>query len=286
MSYPLILDGAMGTELQNRGVEIPLPLWSADANIDYPEIITSIHKDYIASGADIITTNTFRTTEWTYHRAGLSLIKAKERAKTSLYKAVECAQMAVSNSIIIAGSVTTIEDCYSPDKFPGVEVAEEIYGQTLEWIIDAGVDVVIFETMGNIDEISCGLKMAKKHNIPLWLSMIAKDKYHLLDGSPFSDVFQLLDGYNVETLLTNCNKIDLSIYICDQIISDWRGKWGVYPNLGIEDYENDYFNIISDSKLKDSIKTLLLKKPDLIGLCCGSTPSHLQNLKHMINSTR
>ena len=66
--------------------------------------------------------------------------------------------------------------------------------------------------------------------------------------------------YNVETLLTNCNKIDLSIYICDQIISDWRGKWGVYPNLGIEDYENDYFNIISDSKLKDSIKTLLLKK--------------------------
>jgi homocysteine S-methyltransferase len=182
--------------------------------------------------------------------------------------------------------VTTIEDCYSPDKFPGVEVAEEIYGQTLEWIIDAGVDVIIFETMGNIDEISCGLKMVKKHNIPLWLSMIAKDKYHLLDGSPFSDVFQLLDGYNVETLLTNCNKIDLSIYICDQIISDWRGKWGVYPNLGIEDYENDYFNIISDSKLKDSIKTLLLKKPDLIGLCCGSTPSHLQNLKHMINSTR
>ena len=125
MSYPLILDGAMGTELQNRGVEIPLPLWSADANIDLPEIITSIHKDYIASGADIITTNTFRTTEWTYHKAGLSLLKAKERAKTSLYKSVECAQMAVSNSIIIAGSVTTIEDCYSPDKFPGVEVAEE-----------------------------------------------------------------------------------------------------------------------------------------------------------------
>ena len=43
MSYPVILDGAMGTELQNRGVEIPLPLWSADANINHPDIITSIH---------------------------------------------------------------------------------------------------------------------------------------------------------------------------------------------------------------------------------------------------
>ena len=284
MNHPIIIDGAMGTELQNRGIDIPLPLWSADANLKYPDVVTSIHEDYIISGADIITTNTFRTTAWTYQKVGLSPSESKERAKMSLYKAVECAQAAVSNSITIAGAITTIEDCYSPDQFPGVSVAEDIYGQTLEWIVDADVDVILFETMGNINEISCALKMSKNYNMPIWFSIIAKDQYHIIDGSPFTDIFQLFKGYNVEFLLTNCNRMDLSINVCDQIISKWDGKWGVYPNLGITDYENNYLNIIGNSKLRDSIKALLLKGPDLIGLCCGSTPLHVQNLKYMINS--
>ena len=58
----LILDGAMGTELNRRGVNTELPLWTADSNILYPDLVQSIHEDYIQSGADIITTNTFRTT--------------------------------------------------------------------------------------------------------------------------------------------------------------------------------------------------------------------------------
>ncbi len=62
MRRPLILDGAMGTELKNRGIDIPLPIWSADANLDHPEVVETIHSDYISAGADIITTNTFRTT--------------------------------------------------------------------------------------------------------------------------------------------------------------------------------------------------------------------------------
>ena len=71
MNSPIIMDGAMGTELQNRGVQVPLPLWSANANIDYPQIVMDIHKDYINAGSDIITTNTFRSTEWTYKKAGM-----------------------------------------------------------------------------------------------------------------------------------------------------------------------------------------------------------------------
>ena len=110
MKRTLLLDGAMGTELQNRGIDIPLPLWSADANIKHPEVVINIHKDYINSGADIITTNTFRTTAWTYRKAGFSNTKSEELSRSSLYKAVECAQIAVSNSIKIPVSITTIED--------------------------------------------------------------------------------------------------------------------------------------------------------------------------------
>ena len=286
MKRTLLLDGAMGTELQNRGIDIPLPLWSADANIKHPEVVINIHKDYINSGADIITTNTFRTTAWTYRKAGFSDTRSKELSRSSLYKAVECAQIAVSNSVKIAGSITTIEDCYLPELFPGATAAEDTYGQTIEWLVDAGVDFILFETMGNIEEISCALKMSRSYNIPIWLSLISKDKHNLLDGSPFEMVFELLKVFSIDHLLINCNTMDLTIDMCDQIHSAWSQRWGVYPNLGKTNYENDYLNIISDSNLNDGMISLLSKEPNVIGLCCGSTPFHIKYLKSLIKSTR
>ena len=58
----LILDGAMGTELKRRGLPTPLPAWSAQALIDDPWAVLGIHHDYVRAGADLLTTNTFRTT--------------------------------------------------------------------------------------------------------------------------------------------------------------------------------------------------------------------------------
>ena len=138
--HPLILDGALGTELMRRGIKLPLPLWSAEANITHQKDVVSVHKDYVKAGADIITTNTFRSTTWTYKRAGFSTKRARERAKHSLMKAVESAYQ--SSPSIIAGSITSIEDCYQPSLFPGKSVAEDSIGETLSWFNEAGVKTI------------------------------------------------------------------------------------------------------------------------------------------------
>ena len=70
----LIMDGAMGTELIRHGLELPLPMWSGDANLTHPGTIYQIHMENIDAGADILTTNTFRTTPRTYSKSGLSNI--------------------------------------------------------------------------------------------------------------------------------------------------------------------------------------------------------------------
>ena len=114
---PLILDGAMGTQLMDRGIKLPLPLWSAEANITNSSDVLSVHHDYINAGANIITTNTFRSTSWSYRKTGLSPKRAQERAKLSLMMAVEAARS--SKADLIAGSITAVEDCYRPDLFPG-----------------------------------------------------------------------------------------------------------------------------------------------------------------------
>ena len=67
----LLLDGATGTELERRGVDISLPLWSARALLDAPQVLQDIHSDYLAAGANAITANTFRTHSRSLAKAGL-----------------------------------------------------------------------------------------------------------------------------------------------------------------------------------------------------------------------
>lgn len=278
MSSPQILDGAMGTELQNRGVRIPLPLWSANANIEHPRIVMDIHREYLQAGCDILTTNTFRSTFWTYRKAGLGSSKSKELARLSLYKAVECANEVAINPIKVAGSMTTIDDCYTPGAYPGRSVAEDIYGQSIEWLLDAGINILLFETMGNIEEILCGLEMAMDHGIPVWLSLIMKDESHILDNTPIKKVFELIKPHQIECIMTNCNQIHTTINSIQSLRNNWDGKWGTYPNLSNSDYDNEYLTIIDDSDFKNSIEELCYHKPDVIGLCCGSTPRHIIEL--------
>ena len=281
MMIPLILDGAMGTELKNRGINIPLPIWSADANLDHPKVVETIHSEYISAGADIITTNTFRSTTWTYRRAGYTPIKAKQRARDSLLKAVECAQNASNKTVKIAGSITAVEDCYSPEDFPGKTVAEDLYGETLEWMMDGGVDFILFETMGNIEEVKLAMDMTQALPVPLWLSLIMKDSVHILDGTPIQDLLTMIHEFKVDCLLTNCNQLETTLSSIDQFNSRWIGKWGAYPNMGCTDYENDYFDIIDESNFCDGFTSILDKDPDVIGVCCGSRPHHIKLLKSL-----
>tara|TARA_B100000131_G_C18113567_1_gene610497 strand:- start:1217 stop:2080 length:864 start_codon:yes stop_codon:yes gene_type:complete len=280
----LIMDGAMGTELQKRGVEVSLPLWSANANIEFPEIVKDIHKDYVDAGSDVITTNTFRSTFWTYRKAGYSDRISRELAKKGLYSAVNCAQDVVKNSIKILGSITSVDDCYLPQNFPGKSIAEDTYGYALEWLSDAGVDIFLFETMGNIIEIKCALDIAQSYDKPLWLSIIMKDKNHLLDDTHIEKLFQIIKEYRIDYLLNNCNQIDTTISVLKSFLRFWDGYWGVYPNLGNVDYKNEYFEIIDKSKFHNALTSIVSLNPDIIGLCCGSSPGHLVRLKKILKT--
>ncbi len=123
---PLIMDGAMGTELMRRGIELPLPLWSAMANIDQSKHVTEIHEDYIESGSNVITTNTFRTTPRTFIKAGYSDLDSLKLSKQAFKMAVKAARDARNDkNILIAGSIAPLEDCYVPSKFPGSVIAKK-----------------------------------------------------------------------------------------------------------------------------------------------------------------
>ena len=267
-SFPLIMDGAMGTELMNRGLKMPLPLWSADTNITNPEVVKSVHLDYVNAGADIIGTNTFRTTTWTYRKIGLSHKVSQDRARTSLMKAVDLARE--SNPKILGASLTSIEDCYDPSLYPGRSITEDTYGENIGWFLDAGVDVILFETMGHIEEIKIALETVKDLDHKVWLSLIMKDKDHILSGHHINDVFMLCDK-NIDCLMLNCNTIAKTNETLEIIKDNWINSWGVYPNLGLSEPEPDgeIEEKVQETDFKETILSYLKMNPKIIGSCCG-----------------
>ena len=112
------IEGAVGTEILRRGFPTKLPLWSAQVLFENPELLKNIYKDYIAAGADIITTNTFRTQRRTLEKVG----KGNETENINRL-AVDIAvdarkESSVDRPVYIAGCMTTLEDCYRPDLVP------------------------------------------------------------------------------------------------------------------------------------------------------------------------
>ena len=120
LKKPLIMDGAMGTELMRRGIDLPLPLWSSMSNIHQYDQVMNIHKDYIEAGSDIVTTNTFRTTPRTFIKAGYSQDESEIISKQCCNMAIKAAKQAVKKkNTLIAGSIAPLEDCLNHYAFQG-----------------------------------------------------------------------------------------------------------------------------------------------------------------------
>ncbi len=111
-SKPLLLDGAIGSYLQQKGFETDDILWAMNINQSDPEAVIQIHKEYIEAGADIITTNTFRTNPSSFNKSGLSY------NSSYVARAVRLAKETITGkNISIAGSNAPAEDCYQIERY-------------------------------------------------------------------------------------------------------------------------------------------------------------------------
>ena len=278
---PLVLDGAMGTELIKIELQLTLPEWSAIANETAPNLVRKIHSNYIKAGCDILTTNTFRTTPYIYKKMGLPKHKARSKAKHQIIQAIKLAKQSVSTNQRIAGSITSIEDCYHPNLFPGKNIFLQSTPYVLEWFQEEQVDIILFETIGNLDEIDCIINCIQNCDIPVWLGLILKDETHLLDGNSLKEAVRKIDQSPIELLLLNCNTIPVTLNSIPTLKSLWTKPWGVYPNLGATSPEIDgnMDQIVSDVTWNHFLNSIHKEKPYVIGACCGSSPRHIHQLK-------
>ena len=277
----------MGTELISQDIDLPKYIWSAQTNLDNPSLIYKIHKKYIDSGADYITTNTFRTTVRSYLKTGLSTDEARSIAYGSFSNAIKMANKAAEKSKTkILGSIAPLEDCYTPSLYPGDDIAETEFSELANWFKDSGIDIFILETMNNLPEIISCLNILSSQNIPIWVSLNLLDEKCILSGEKIGVVTKSISKFNVSALLFNCNSVKKTNLAIDNMKQYWDKEWGIYPNLGLG--EPSSTGLISDySDTNDFIK--LSKKAvnlgaTILGGCCGSDPRHISSLTKKFSS--
>ena len=285
LKKPLIMDGAMGTELMRRGIELPLPLWSSMSNIDQFDQVMNIHKDYLDAGCDILTTNTFRTTPRTFIKAGYSQNESEIISEQCCNMAIEAAKHAVKKeNTLIAGSVAPLEDCYEPSHFPGKEIAKKEFRLIIDRIIRKGVDILLFETMGNYEEIESALQVSNHIDIQRWLSIVLKNKNSILDGTELQKVVELANKNKIDMVLINCTPVNIISGALDIFLGYRKGKWGVYPNAGenMPTKDGEFVSKLDDESFCKAIQDYITLGASVVGSCCGSTPNTVRKISNMI----
>jgi S-methylmethionine-dependent homocysteine/selenocysteine methylase len=175
-----LLDGATGTELNRRGVGTGLPMWSANALITDSglTVLRQIHLDYLNAGADILAANTFHA-----HRRALA---GKGHAVRELTRhAVATAQEAVAEfgqPAQVAGSVAPLEDCYRPDQVPPDDECRVEHSERIHHLVEAGVELLLIETMNSIREAVIAAKLATITGRPTLVSFACDREGQILSG--------------------------------------------------------------------------------------------------------
>lgn len=274
---PLLLDGAIGSLLQSRGLKPHPLLWMSHAVKENPELIRNIHIEYINSGADIITTNTFRTNPSVLLG---SIYKSEELVKDAVRLASEAAS--IKPGILIAGSNAPAEDCYQSERTLSKNALISNHHEHIDHLINSGCSFILNETQGHLDEINIICRYCNSNNIPYIISLFFTDDLKLLSGEYISDAVDLAKCFNPIAISFNC----IHITTFQKFISSFNPEynWGFYLNIGAGNYNDEQIACsINDLEYLEHIKQYFRYNPSFIGACCGSSPSHIRKIREYID---
>ncbi|MFI5144682.1 MAG: homocysteine S-methyltransferase family protein, partial [Ignavibacteria bacterium] len=281
----VLLDSAMGTELEQRGADISMPLWSARAIISKPEIITAIHTENINAGADIITTNTFRTQRRTFEHAGYKLNgdDFSKTAKAITEKAVDLARNSTKKSgknVLVAGGIAPIEDCYEPGLVPETDILSTEQNEHINNLVSAGVDILLAETMNTIKEISVVLNQIHRTGYEYCISFVCKNETELFSGETIKDALRIIGKFDPAVIMINCMHPELATKVLSSMKDITGFPLGVYCNIGNPGlFGQGKFEVcVSPDEYYNFAKEWKKMGVRLIGGCCGTSPEYIKKL--------
>jgi S-methylmethionine-dependent homocysteine/selenocysteine methylase len=291
VSTPLLLDGGMGRELWYRGIEVPATTWSAHALVVAPEVIREIHRDYIVTGADIITTNTYSTVRGDLAKDGLE-DRFEELNRLACRLAIE-ARESTERPVLIAGSLPPLQGSYRPDLVGPFAQIEPLYREQAELLAES-VDLILCETMSSAAESYAAAHAAVQTGKPVWVSWTLHEQEagRLRSGESIEEAVAMLADLPVTGFLANCCPPEAIERAMPALVATGARFVGGYANtflpappdwtLGEEGLRGLRHDLDPEAYVERT-SAWLDAGAMVIGGCCGTRPAHIARLKRLID---
>ncbi len=290
---PLVIDGAMGTQLQERDEKIPKEAWEGKEgcnellNVTCPEVLSEIFSAYLTAGADFITTNTFGSFSWVLEeyqigerayeltKAGAELVKQEcKKFSTPTHPRFALGSVGPGTKLPSLGHITY----------------DEMYKGYTEFciaLIDGGVDIFLLETCQDPLQIKAALHacqeacVQKKVEIPIMVSVTIELSGTMLIGTDVQTITTILEPFDILSLGFNCGTGPQQVLKHVKTLSKlWHKPISVHANAGLPQNRGGYtyYPMGPDEFVNQQEKFLAYDGVSFLGGCCGTTPQHIRAL--------
>ena len=273
-----VLDGAMGTELYARGVFVNV---SYDGlNLETPDIVEAIHRDYVASGAEILETNTFGANPVKLSSHGLA-----DRTEEINRVAVELARRAANGRAAVAGAVGPLGIHIEPFGPTSREEAQELYERQVTGLLDGGADGFILETFSDLNELEQAFRAIRKSSdLPVFCQITVGEDGRTSYGTSPEAVASEVTHWGADVIGLNCSvgpavmldAVERMAGVTDRPLS-------AQPNAGLPRAVGDRkIYLASPEYMAQYARRMIEAGARFVGGCCGTSPEHIRKIRTVV----
>lgn len=275
-------DGAMGTLLAERG--IPSGSCFEELCLERPELILEIHREYLAAGASVITTNSFGA-----NALKLASFALESKAAEINRRAAGLAREAVTEAgkqAWVAGSVGPLGVSGSEAEARGID-REALFREQIAALLDGGCDLILLETFQDPGELSLALRIAKSLGTKPVITLIASpESGRLPGGSWVGDLLETLGNEGADLVGLNCVNGPQAMLRLVEKIAPAR-PLAVFPNAGRPFYQEGRISYgTTPEYFADLGRRMVESGAALVGGCCGTSPQHIKALSEALKGLK
>ena len=284
---PIFLDGGMGTMIQSSGyIDFNIP---EDVSITNPDLIKNIHTEYLKSGANILTTNTFGAIPIKLQNQKITYAQYIETSINIAKQAI--AEFEVNDNSkphFIGWDISQTGQLLEPMGSLTFDEAYNNYAEAALIAKKSGADLAIVETMSDLYEAKAAILAIKENtDLPILLSMTFQSNLRTLTGADVKTCVTYIEALGVDVLGFNCGgSLQEGEVLAKEFCKYSHIPVCVQPNAGIPVVQNGKpVFLVKPEEFASSQKNNCLNGVSLFGGCCGTTPAHIKELVQIIEKT-
>ena len=267
---PVLLDGGMGTMLQARGLK--LGEYPELAALEHPDWLLDIHRAYVAAGSQILCANTFGANREKLRRTGRTVEEV-------IPPSIALARQAAGGRALVALDLGPIGQLLEPTGSLDFETAVDIFAQEVRAARDAGADLVMVETMTDLQECRAALLAVKENSdLPVMVSLTYEERGRTFLGHSPAAAALTLEGMGADAIGVNCSLGPREMPPLVEELTKWTTlPISVKPNAGLPDPGGAGYDITAE-EFADAMAALTQLGVKCYGGCCGTTPDYIAKL--------